>query len=371
MADTARARTAALSAPGTGGSGPARERPLRDRTAAAGDRARLDGGLRRRGSRGGRLRSLFARRYLSWDSRDPEAHRLALAPFVGSSMEAEAGLQPPESGEQQVQWTQVVQARAARSRRAAVHRCRPNRHGRPALPDGRRRSARPTESWRSPAIRRSSARPPSTGAASPAHLREVEDPALETVVTRALRNYLAPRRIGARRRPRRRRARLAAGLTLALQSLEQPRLVIERPLGARDVRARDERGAQYTLAYELDVRLERRALGDHRRSRRTPTRRLGRSVKRSGPGAKHRFDPTRQRRSSRCTDPDQTSVRALLALTATLLALATALAPAPRRDAPGDAPQCAVQLLQRRGRAKGRLAQSAATRQVKRGARSR
>src|ERR1700735_752707 len=59
--------------------------------------------------------TLFARAYLDWDSRDPEAHRLALAPFVGSWMEPEAGLQLPEGGEQRVQWTQVVQARAVAS----------------------------------------------------------------------------------------------------------------------------------------------------------------------------------------------------------------------------------------------------------------
>ena len=56
---------------------------------------------------------LFARRYLTWEANDPEAHARALAPFVGAGMEPDAGLQPPSGGEQQVQWTEVVQERTA------------------------------------------------------------------------------------------------------------------------------------------------------------------------------------------------------------------------------------------------------------------
>jgi hypothetical protein len=59
--------------------------------------------------------ALFARRYLTWDSADPEAHSRALASFVGGEMEANAGLQVPPSGEQRVEWAQVVQARAPRA----------------------------------------------------------------------------------------------------------------------------------------------------------------------------------------------------------------------------------------------------------------
>ena len=65
--------------------------------------------------------ALFARRYLSWDSQDPEAHRLALAQFVGPGMDPDAGLQPPSRGEQQVLWTQVVQARMPQRGRTRLH----------------------------------------------------------------------------------------------------------------------------------------------------------------------------------------------------------------------------------------------------------
>jgi hypothetical protein len=56
---------------------------------------------------------LFARRYLSWEADDPEAHQRALAAYVGAGMEPGAGLQPPSGGEEQVQWTEVVQERTA------------------------------------------------------------------------------------------------------------------------------------------------------------------------------------------------------------------------------------------------------------------
>ena len=55
---------------------------------------------------------LFARRYLTWEAADPEAHQRALAAYLGVGMEADAGLQPPSGGEEQVQWTEVVQERA-------------------------------------------------------------------------------------------------------------------------------------------------------------------------------------------------------------------------------------------------------------------
>ena len=39
--------------------------------------------------------TLFARAYLTWEAQHPEAREHALAPFVGSGMDADAGLQPP------------------------------------------------------------------------------------------------------------------------------------------------------------------------------------------------------------------------------------------------------------------------------------
>ncbi|MFZ2113816.1 MAG: conjugal transfer protein [Solirubrobacteraceae bacterium] len=198
--------------------------------------------------------TLFARSYLSWNSRDPEAHRLALAAFVGSWMEPEAGLQPPESGEQQVQWTQVVQARIlASGEQLYTVAAQTDTTGLLYLTVGVIREADGELALAGyPAF---VGPPAATGAVAPMHLREVEDPALETVVIRALRNYLA-------RAESELAADLAAGARVslpaqmfALQSLDS----LDWSSSGRSVlvtlRARDERGTQYTLAYELGVRL--------------------------------------------------------------------------------------------------------------------
>src|ERR1700678_1671090 len=52
--------------------------------------------------------ALFARRYLTWNAADPEAYRQQLEPFLGASL---AGVQLPRTGEERVQWAQVVQSR--------------------------------------------------------------------------------------------------------------------------------------------------------------------------------------------------------------------------------------------------------------------
>jgi Conjugative transposon protein TcpC len=197
--------------------------------------------------------TLFARSYLSWSSRDPEAHRLALAPFLGSWMEAEAGLQPPESGEQRVQWTQVVQVRdLAADEQMYTVAAQTDTAGLLYLAVAVAREADGALALAGyPAF---VGAPAATGAVAPAHLREVEDPALETVVTRALRNYLA-------RAESELDADLAVGTrvslpgaTLTLQSLDSLDWSADGRSVLATLRARDERGAQYTLAYELGVR---------------------------------------------------------------------------------------------------------------------
>jgi len=134
--------------------------------------------------------SLFARSYLTWSAANPQVHERDLAPFAGPGMEPDAGLQPPSSGEQQVQWAEVVQERepvagehvytvAAQTDDAGllyltvsvVRTASGNLAlgGYPAFVGG-----------------------PATGPAQPQeHLREVDEPALATVVGRALRNYLS------------------------------------------------------------------------------------------------------------------------------------------------------------------------------------
>ncbi|MFZ1154972.1 MAG: conjugal transfer protein [Solirubrobacteraceae bacterium] len=196
--------------------------------------------------------SLFARRYLTWDSRHPEAHRQALAPFLGSSMEAEVGLQPPESGAQQVQWTQVVQARsAAAGERVYTVAVQTDTDGLLYLSVGVIREGEGRLALAGyPAF---IGAPAATMAMAPAHLREVDDSSLRTMVRRALRNYLG-----------RAESELAAdlvmgahislpGMTLTLQSLETLDWSITGRSVLAVVRAGDARGAQYTLAYELDV----------------------------------------------------------------------------------------------------------------------
>ena len=54
---------------------------------------------------------LFARRYLTWSAAQPQLTAQALEPFLGAGMEAAAGVVLPASGEQHVEWAEVVQER--------------------------------------------------------------------------------------------------------------------------------------------------------------------------------------------------------------------------------------------------------------------
>jgi Conjugative transposon protein TcpC len=196
--------------------------------------------------------SLFARRYLTWDSRNPEAHRLALAPYLSSSMETEAGLQPPQSGEQQVLWTEVVQTRSAASdEHVYTVAAQTDTGGLLYLTVSVVREPAGTLALAGyPAFVGAPAWAAST---PPGRMREVEDAALTTVVTRALRNYLA-----------RAESELDADLIaqahvtlpadpLSLQSLQSLNWFSDGRSVLAVVRAGDEHGARYTLAYELDV----------------------------------------------------------------------------------------------------------------------
>jgi Conjugative transposon protein TcpC len=195
---------------------------------------------------------LFARRYLTWDAADPEESQRALESFGGPGMEADAGLQLPASGEQRVEWAEVVQARepapsehvytvAAQTDTAALEYLTVSvvRKG-----DGSLALVGYPAFVGAPA---------SSPAQASGRMREVDDPALATVVERALRNYLAGSE-----------SELAADLAadarvslpspaLSLQSVQ--RLDWSPGAGAvlAVVQARDGRGVQYTLAYELDV----------------------------------------------------------------------------------------------------------------------
>ncbi len=195
---------------------------------------------------------LFVRRYLTWNSRDPEAHRLALMPLVGSSMETEAGLRPPESGEQQVQWTQVVQARAlGSSEHVYTVAVQTDTSGLLYMTVG---VVRASDGALALAGYPAFIGPPAmTRAELPEHLPEVEDPALQTVVTRALRNYLtgSESELDADLNPS---AHVSLpGLTLVLESVQSLDWSTPGHAVLAVVRAREGRGAQYTLGYEIDV----------------------------------------------------------------------------------------------------------------------
>ncbi|HEX3391635.1 MAG TPA: conjugal transfer protein [Solirubrobacteraceae bacterium] len=205
--------------------------------------------------------ALFARRYLSWNAADPEAHRLALAPYLGPQMEPEAGFQPPQTGSQHVLWTQVVQARTSGA---------PGRTG--GGVGGRYTVAVQTDAsgllYLSVAVSRAPSGalalsgypafvgpPPTAPAPAAAQLGEVQDASLATVVTRALRNYLAGTESELA-------ADLAAGVRVPLPaaplSLESLDSLDWEPGGGAVlalVHAQDRGGGRYALAYRLAVAL--------------------------------------------------------------------------------------------------------------------
>jgi hypothetical protein len=199
--------------------------------------------------------ALFARRYLTWNAAEPQANARALEPFLGPGMEPDGGLELPASGEQRVEWVEVVQTRE------------------PAPAEHVYTVAAQTDTvglvYLTVAVTRAgdgslalAGYPAFVGApaAGPAqivgHLREVDDPALATVVQRVLRNYLAASSGELE-------ADLASGarvslpsLPLTVQSMQRLDWAPEGSAVLATVQAQDERGVQYTLAYELDVMRE-------------------------------------------------------------------------------------------------------------------
>jgi hypothetical protein len=196
--------------------------------------------------------TLFARRYLTWDAADPLASQRALQAFTGAGVEAGAGLQLPGSGRQRVEWAEVVQQREpATAQHVYTLAVQTDAAGLIYLtvsvaraPDGSLMLAG------YPSI----VGPPASAAAqAPTRRREVADPTLATVVQRALRNYLAASA-----------GELAADLTsgarislpvlpLTLVSMQRLDWSADRRSVMAVVQARDARGVQYTLAYEVDV----------------------------------------------------------------------------------------------------------------------
>ncbi|HEX3692758.1 MAG TPA: conjugal transfer protein [Solirubrobacteraceae bacterium] len=196
--------------------------------------------------------ALFASRYLSFQAADPEAHRQALAPYIGAEMEPDAGFQPPEGISQRVLWTQVVAAEAqAGGRLLYTVAVQTEPSGLLYLSVGVvHTSNRALAITGYPAI---VGAPPIAAAPSQSQLSEVSDGALTTVLDRALRNYLAGSE-----------SELAADLSAharvappnASMALEAIQSLGWEPGGHSVlslVRVRDRAGGRYTLAYRLYV----------------------------------------------------------------------------------------------------------------------
>jgi hypothetical protein len=196
--------------------------------------------------------TLFARRYLTWNAAQPETNTQALEPFLGSGMEPDAGLQMPATGEQRVEWVEVVQSReAAAGVQIYTLAAQTDSSGLVYLtvPVSRSRDGSLALAGY-PAF----VGAPAAGPAQPiGHLREVSNPPLATVVQRVLRNYLAASASDLE-------ADLAGGarvslptVPLSLESMQRLDWAPEGDAVLATVRAQDARGVQYTLAYELNV----------------------------------------------------------------------------------------------------------------------
>jgi hypothetical protein len=196
--------------------------------------------------------ALFARRYLTWNAAEPQTSAQALEPFLGSGLEADAGLQLPASGEQRVEWAEVVQARAA-APEEQVYTVAAQTDSSGLLYLTVPVSRTPGGALALAGYPAFVGAPASGSPHPPAHLREVTEATLATVVQRALRNYLAASA-----------SELAAdlapgahvslpGMPLTLASLQRLDWAPEGSAVLATVQAQDGRGARYTLAYELNV----------------------------------------------------------------------------------------------------------------------
>jgi hypothetical protein len=196
--------------------------------------------------------ALFARRYLTWNAAEPQAEVHALEPFLGAGMEVDAGLELPATGEQRVEWVEVVQSReSAPGEHVYTLAAQTDSSGLVYLTVTVSHASNGSLVLAGyPAF----VGPPAAGPAqTPSHLREVSERGLATVVQRVLRNYLAASASELE-------ADLAVGASvslppqpLTLESMQRLDWAPEGQAVLATVRAQDARGAQYTLAYELNV----------------------------------------------------------------------------------------------------------------------
>ena len=192
---------------------------------------------------------LFARRYLTWTA--SEAPSGALEQFAGSGLEADAGLSVPSGIIQRVAWAEVVQSREPATRRHVYTvAVQTDSGGLLYLTVGVSRLS--TGALTLSGYPAFVGPPESVPAPTPTQGAPVADPALETVVRRALGNYVSAS-------PSELAADLTAGARVSLPpnplSLDGNGHPTWTEGSAVEVvaQASDARGVRYTLAYELDV----------------------------------------------------------------------------------------------------------------------
>jgi hypothetical protein len=193
----------------------------------------------------------FTSAYLTWDGEGEEDERLAaLKPFLARGLEADGGLEPAPDTSEVVSGTQVAEeSRAGSITNVLVVAETTNGTQYLSVPVARgERGLLSVVSY--PAL----VGPPATNTAEPApSLTSVQDDALEAVVSRAIRNYLAGEAANLR-------ADLTADSIVSLPS--QPLTVTEidtvswlvgRRTVAVQVSAEDQQGTNLTLTYQVGV----------------------------------------------------------------------------------------------------------------------
>ncbi len=195
---------------------------------------------------------LFVRRYLTWEASRPQSGVQALQAFTGPGMEPDAGEVLPATGEQRVEWAEVVQVReSVPGTHVYTVAAQTDTAGLLYLAVAVARLA-------SGALRLAGypafvGAPSSAPGSPPAAEHELAEPALSTVVSRALRNYLAGSagELAADLSSQARVSLPTGGLTLdSVQHMAWTEA--GRTVGAV-IQAHEERGVEYLLAYELDV----------------------------------------------------------------------------------------------------------------------
>jgi hypothetical protein len=192
----------------------------------------------------------FARIYLTWNGQDLTQRQAALAPYLASTLDAAAGVQPGGTSTQSVDWTSVVgEQNGAGQTLVTVAAQTSGGVDYLSVP-----VARDSHGFLYVAGYPALVGPPASDPnASPPQLEEITDPSLQTVTSRAVTNYLA----GNQRD-------LLADLTptalvslppehLTVTDVNQAQWVVPGRRVAIQVVASDAQGDSLTLTYELTV----------------------------------------------------------------------------------------------------------------------